>query len=115
MDAQATAYIEKQQSPQKEILRKVREIFQNTLPSSEEKMAWGAVTYAGGKFYLAAMKNRVHIGFAITGLNKEEVSKFEGSGKTMRHIKISTVEGIDEPDLVRLIKLVDKKTTCKPC
>lgn len=115
MDAQVTAYIEKQQSPQKEILLKVRRIFQSTLPSCEEKMAWGVVTYAGGKFYLAAMKHRVHIGFAITGLNKEEVSKFEGSGKTMRHIKIPTVEEIDEPDLIKLIKLVDKKATCKPC
>ena len=115
MDAQVTAYIEKQQSPQKEILQKLREIFQNILPSCEEKMAWGAVTYAGGKFYLAAMKHRVHIGFAITGLNKEEVSKFEGSGKTMRHIKISTVEEIDEPNLIKSIKLVDKKATCKPC
>lgn len=114
MDPQVTAYIEKQQSPQKEILRKVRKIFQSTLPSCEEKMAWGVVTYAGGKFYLAAMKHRVHIGFAITGLNKEEVDKFEGSGKTMRHIKISTVKEIDEPHLVKLIKLVDKKATCKP-
>jgi hypothetical protein len=61
------------------------------------------------------MKHRVHIGFAITGLNKEEVSRFEGSGKTMRHIKISTVEEIDEPYLFKLIKLVDKKATCKPC
>jgi len=25
------------------------------------------------------------------------------------------VEEIDEPDLVQLIKLVDKKATCKPC
>ena len=115
MDAQVTAYIEKQQSPQKEILQKVRKIFKNTLPSCEEKMTWGVVTYAGGKFYLAAMKHRVHIGFAITGLNKEEVSKFEGSGKTMRHIKISTIEDIDGLGLVKLIRLVDKKATCKPC
>jgi hypothetical protein len=34
------------------------------------------------------MKNRVHVGFAITELNKEELSLFEGSGKTMRRIKI---------------------------
>ena len=78
-------------------------------------MRWGVATYAGGKFYLAAMKNRVHVGFAITGLNKEEISWFEGSGKTMRHIKIPTVEDIDETALVKLIKLVDKKATCKPC
>ena len=41
MDKQVNAYIEKQKSPQKEILQKVRKIFQKTLPSCEEKMVWG--------------------------------------------------------------------------
>ena len=115
MDEQVNGYIEKQKSPQKEILQKVRKIFQKTLPSYEEKMAWGVVTFAGGKFYVAAMKNRVHVGFAITGLNKEEINKFEGSGKTMRHIKIQTVEDVDKTALAKLIGLVDKKASCKPC
>ena len=66
MDSQVTAYINKQQSPQKEILQKVRKIFQKTLPSCEEKIRWGVPTFAAGKFYLAAMKQRVHVGFAIT-------------------------------------------------
>ena len=114
MDKQVDEYIEKQQLPQKEILQKIREIFLKTLPRCEEKMAWGVVTFAGGKFYIAAMKTRVHVGFAITGLSKEEISLFEGSGKTMRHIKISTVEAIDEKTLVNLIKLVDKKAICTP-
>ena len=115
MDKQADVYIEKQKSPQREILKRVRKIFQETLPNCEEKMAWRVVTFALGKFYIAAMKNRVHVGFAINGLNKEEISLFEGSGKTMRHIKIPTLENIDEKTLVKLIKMVDKKAICKPC
>ncbi len=115
MDKEVEEYIEKQKSPQKEILQKVRKIFQKTLPGCEEKMAWGCVTFAGGKFYIAAMKNRVHVGFTINGLNKEEINLFEGNGKTMRHIKIPTLENIDEKKLVKLIKMVDKKAICKPC
>ena len=115
MNKQVNEYMEKQKTPQKEILQKVREIFQKTLPGCEEKMAWGVVTFAEGKFYIAAMKNRVHVGFAITGLNKEEISLFEGTGKTMRHIKIPTLEDIDEKTLVKLIKMVDEKAICKPC
>lgn len=114
MDKQVSEYIDKQKSPQKEIIQKVRKIFQETLPSCEEKMAWGVITFAAGKFYIAAMKNRVHVGFAITGLSKDEISLFEGSGKTMRHIKIPTLEDIDQKKLVRLIELVDKKAICKP-
>jgi Domain of unknown function (DU1801). len=114
MEKQVSEYIDKQKSPQKEIIQKVRKIFQKTLPNCEEKMAWGVITFAAGKFYIAAMKNRVHVGFAITGLNKDEINLFEGSGKTMRHIKIPTLEDIDQKKLVRLIELVDRKAICKP-
>ena len=115
MNKQVNEYIEKQKSPQKEILQKVREIFQKTLSNCEERKAWGAITYAEGKFYIAAIKDRVHVGFAITGLNKEEIGLFEGSGKTMRHIKIYTLENIDEKVLVELIRMVDEKAICRPC
>jgi uncharacterized protein YdhG (YjbR/CyaY superfamily) len=115
MDKQADDYIEKQKSPQKEILQKVRKIFKETLPNCEEKMAWGVITFASGKFYIAAMKTRVHVGFSITGLSEDEISMFEGSGKTMRHIKIPTLENIDEKRLVEMIEMVDKEVICKPC
>jgi hypothetical protein len=115
MESQIEAYIQKQKSPQKEIILKVREIFQETLPVLEEKKAWGVITYACGKFYLGAINNRVHVGFAISGLSTDEIGLFEGNGKTMRHIKIRTIDGIDKDRLVELIKLVDKKASSKPC
>jgi uncharacterized protein YdhG (YjbR/CyaY superfamily) len=115
MGNQVDAYIEKQKSPQKEILQELRKVFRDTLPNCKEEMRWGVVTFAAGKFYIAAMKNRVHAGFAITGLSENEIGLFEGKGKTMRHIKIPTLESIDEKRLVRLIEMVDKKAICKPC
>ena len=112
---QVNEYIEKQKSPQKTIINAIREIFRKTLPTSEEKMRWGVITYSQGKFYIAAMKNRVHVGFAITGLSEDEISLFEGSGKTMRHIKIHELDDIDEKKMVDLIELVDKKSICESC
>ncbi len=53
------------------------------------------------------MKNRVHVGFAITGLTKEEIDMFEGSGKTMRHIKIYSLEDIKEEKIVEMIHIVN--------
>jgi len=114
MDEKVEEYIDKQPSPQKEIILKVRDIFIKTLSNSNEQFAWGVMVYAGGKFYIAAMKNRVHIGFAITGLKKEEIDMFEGSGKTMRHIKIHSMEDVKEERLVKLINMVDKKANCPP-
>jgi uncharacterized protein YdhG (YjbR/CyaY superfamily) len=112
---QVDTYIEKQKPPQKEILQKVRTIFKETLPNCEEEMKWGVLTFAAGKFYIAAMKNRVHVGFAITGLSEDEIGLFEGNGKTMRHVKIPSLESIDKDRLVKLIEMVDKKAICKPC
>jgi hypothetical protein len=115
VDKQVNTYIEKQKSPQKEILQEIRRIFHETLTSPEEKMRWGAPTFAGGKFYIVGLKNHVNVGFAINGLSKNEVQMFEGTGKTMRHIKIHSLEDIDEEKLVKLIEMVDKKAICKTC
>jgi hypothetical protein len=112
MDNFVKQYIEKQESLQKEILFKIREIFLKTLPNCKERIAWGVVVFGNDKFYIASMKNRVHVGFAITGLSKVEIKLFEGSGKTMRHIKIYSMDDIDEKKLVELIKLVDRKAIC---
>ncbi len=108
-------YINKQQSPQKEILTRLRKVLKKTLKTADEKMQWGVITFDHGKFYLAALKGKVHIGFAITGLSKEEISSFEGTGKTMRHIKIFTVKDIDEVKIANLIRLVERKAKCVEC
>ena len=115
MEKRVDEYIDRQKPPLKEILQKVREIFHATLSNCEEKMSWGVPTFAYGKFYIAAMRNRVHVGFAIAGLSEDEIGLFEGSGKTMRHMKIPTLESIDENRLAKLIKMVNEKTICKSC
>jgi hypothetical protein len=112
LDKKVKDYIEKQPSPQKEIVLRVREIILKTLPGCTEKMTWGVVVFGDDKFYIASMKNRVHVGFAITGLSQEEIQLFEGSGKTMRHIKIYSLDDVDEKALVSLITMVDNKSTC---
>jgi len=114
MNPDIRAYINKQKSSQKEILEKVRKIFLKTITGCEEKMNWGVITFAENKFYIAALKEKVHVGFSINGLNKDEVSRFEGSGKTMRHIKIRILKDIDEKKLSRLIRLVNRKCICEP-
>ncbi|HOU45589.1 MAG TPA: DUF1801 domain-containing protein [Candidatus Pacearchaeota archaeon] len=109
MKATVEQYIKEQKSPQKEILEKLRKIILKNIKNQEEKMEWGVASYGGGKFYLVALKGRVHMGFAITGLSKEEVKLFEGSGKTARHIKIYSLNDINEEKIVKLIEMIDKK------
>ena len=61
MDKEVEKYIEKQQAPQKEILRKVRNLILESLPNCDKKAAWGVVAFAGGKFYIAALSTRTDI------------------------------------------------------
>jgi len=101
-------YIEKQQSPQKEICRKLRHIILSTYPSIAEQMKYG-VPYYNDKYYIVALKDHVNLGVSIKNLSKEEISLFEGSGKLTRHIKVKSLKEIDEKRIVKMLDLVNKK------
>ncbi|MGD8546003.1 MAG: DUF1801 domain-containing protein [Candidatus Bathyarchaeota archaeon] len=111
MKVEVEKYIEKQTSPQKEICQKLREIIIRTFPAVEKEMKWGVPTYANGKYYIVALKDHVNLGFSLKGLSKEEEKLFDGSGKTMKHIKIRSLEEIDEKRIEKLLKLVWKKSS----
>lgn len=105
-DKKVDEYIEKQKSPQKEICAKLRKIIFKNFPDIEEEMKWGVPAYGGGKYYFVALKDHVNLGFQSKGLSKEEIALFEGSGKTTKHIEISSLKEIDEKRIVKLMKLV---------
>ena len=105
-------YINRQLSPQKEICQRLRSLILQTLPGVKEEMRWGVPVFGDGKFYIGPLRDHVNLGFAIKGLGKEDIALFEGSGKTMRHIKVYKPENIDEKRIIELLKLVDKKSQC---
>ena len=115
MKKDVTDYINKQKSPQKEICLALRKILLKTLPKIKEEMRWGVLVYDGGRYYIGVVRYGVNLGFAIKGLSEEEIGQFEGSGETMRHLKIKTLKDINQKKLVELIKLVKKKAFCQGC
>jgi hypothetical protein len=108
LDKKIDEYIEKQNSPQKEICKKLRKIIIKTFPDTKEEMKWGVPSYGNGKYYFVALKDHVNIGFSIKGLSKEELALFSGNGKTMRVIEISSEKDLNEKELARLLKIVNK-------
>jgi hypothetical protein len=102
-------YIERQKSPQKEICQQLRGIIIRTFPNIKEEMKWGVPTYGDGKFYIVSLKDHVNLGFSMANLSKEEEQLFDGSGKTMKVLSISSLEDIDEQKILRLLKLVCEK------
>ncbi|MFX0075817.1 MAG: DUF1801 domain-containing protein [Candidatus Hermodarchaeota archaeon] len=108
MSSKVNDYIEKQQSPQKEICNKLRSIILETYSSIYERMKYG-VPYYDEKFYIVALKNHVNLGFSIRNLTGDEIALFEGDGKTTRHIKIKNLDDIDEKRISQLLDLVYSK------
>ena len=115
MDEKVKEYINKQENPQKEVCYYLRNLIHKTIPGIKEEMKWGVPVFASGKFYIGAFKNSVNLGVSIDGLNDNEVALFEGTGKTMRHIKIKSLQDVEEEKLVQLIKLVNEKSVCESC
>ena len=108
MNEEVENYIEKQKSPQREICHKLSNIILKTFPDIKEEMKLGVPWYEG-KYYIVALKEHVNLGFSLEGLSKEETGLFEGGGKTMKHIKISSLNEIDETKIVKLLKVVKDK------
>ena len=71
-------------------------------------MKWG-VPYYGNLYYFVALKTHVNLGFSIAKLSNDEIKLLEGTGKTMRHIKLKNVEDIDETKITQLLKMVMDK------
>ena len=105
MDWKVEDYIEKQKSPQKEICKELRKIILKTFPKIKEEMKMGVPWYEE-KYYIVALKDHVNLGFSLKGLSKKEQELFEGSGKTMKHIKVYSLKEIDDKRIIKLLKVV---------
>jgi uncharacterized protein YdhG (YjbR/CyaY superfamily) len=103
MDKKVSEYIDKQPSPQKEILIKIRELIRKLIPNAEEKMSYGAPAFKlnGKQILYAAFKN--HVGIypepEIIEKFKEELKDYETAKGT---IKFS----LDKPIPYDLIKKI---------
>lgn len=51
------------------------------------------------------------MGFWIRGLTDEEIKPFKGNGKQTRHLKMYSLDDMDEKRIVKLMKMVAKKAT----
>lgn len=112
MDTNVDEYIQKQKSPQKEIVKKLRSIILTTYPDINEEMKVGVPCYGStkeepcGKYYIAALKDHVNLGFSLKGLTKQQQGLFEGGGTTMKHIKVYSIDEIDEKKIIMLLKII---------
>ena len=109
--AEVEKYIDKQKSPQKDIVQRLRATILKTLPDIKEEFKMGVPWYEG-KFYVVALRDHVNLGFSVKGLSEQETALFEGKGKMMRHVKFYSLEDVDEARVAKLLRLVAEKSWC---
>ena len=110
MENKVSIYFEKQNKDKKTMCLKLRTIILKSFPDIKEEFKWGAVVYDEGRFYIAVVRQGVNLGFAIKGLSPGEKKLFNGTGKTMRHLKYESLKDIDEETVINLLHLVKNKT-----
>jgi hypothetical protein len=54
--------------------------------------------------YVSAQSGYVNLGFYEGAALDDPAGLLEGTGKSMRHVKLASVEALDDPDLSALIE-----------
>jgi len=103
MDKKISEYINKQKSPQKEILIKIRDLINKIIPEAEEKMSYGAPAFRlnNKQILYAAFKN--HVGIYP---EPEIIEKFKEELKNYKTAKGTIKFSLDKPIPYDLIEKI---------
>ena len=98
-------YIEKLPKDQKAIATKLRQLIVKGAAKAEEEVKWGMPCYAlnGQLCYIQKAKDHVKLGFNHGAELDDPSGLLEGSGKGMRHVKVSEAN-YDEKALKALVQ-----------
>ena len=91
-----TTFIDNAIDNQQEILIILRELISKAVPNAEEQFKWNRPVYTTTKgfCYLDTTKKHATLGFFNFEKVQDSENLLEGTGKQMRHIKISKKEEI---------------------
>lgn len=112
MDEKIRKYLDKQSTNHRKIIDAIRDLILKNFPEIKETGMSEGLWYEG-KFYLATFKDHINLGIGVDGLTDKEKQNFQGSGKTMRHLKFYSINDINKTNLLALLKLVYTKTHCE--
>jgi hypothetical protein len=106
--AATESYFAQQPAEKRALLEKLRALVAQGVPDAQSSIKWGVPFYQrNGKRIcsLAAFKEHVGINFfAPPSVLADPKKKLEGGGKTMRMLKVRSVDDIDSASILRWLK-----------
>ena len=93
---EVTEFIKNTEKEQQGLLTVLRDLIIKAVPEATEQFKWSRPVYAADKdfCYLKTAKNHINLGFFNFEKIEDPEGLLGGTGKQMRHIKISTKEDI---------------------
>jgi hypothetical protein len=92
---------------QKEIAENLRAIIKNVLPDVVEMIRRGKITYVlNDKDFASISLYKGHVDLDLVAGTKvsSDLLKGRGTGKDVRHIKITTVQNLEDHEFTRLLR-----------
>ena len=89
-----------------EVVSKVRQVVLEATPGAQESIKWAQPVYeTNGPFcYIKAFKDSVNFGFWRGVDIQDPKGLLQGSGEKMRHVKLTSVEDIDEEEFASFVR-----------
>lgn len=107
LGAPADAFFAQQPPERREHLEALRALVKKAAPGARESMKWGMPYYELKGGFCALYTSNTYAALSIMAppekLDDPE-GKLEGTGKTMRHLKVRSAADIDEASILRWVK-----------
>lgn len=98
LGAPIDGFFNKQPPHLKPILDALRKLVESSLPGTESSLKWGMPFYTlGGGMVCALGAHKAHVNLILAGSPdafEDPKGLLEGTGKTGRHLKVTTLEGL---------------------
>lgn len=105
-----TNYVQTATNEQKPLLEELRQLIHEVVPGTSEAIKWGFPVFAKSKdfAYLRFSKKHITLGFYNIDKIDDPEKKLEGTGNTLRHIKIKKREDIDVVLISKWLKSISE-------
>lgn len=110
MNPQVTNFITTAPENHQPILSELRKLIRSVAPDAREQFKWSRPVYGLEKDFCYFQTTKKHVTLGFFEFNKiiTNKDKIEGTGKSMRHVKLNSVKDITDLKIKKMIEEVLK-------